>query len=46
MHQQLEIMCSHDSLATAILMGIPEVDGRGGTAFSPTDPRLFLHIDG
>lgn len=44
MHQQLEITCSHDSLATAILMGVPEVDGRGGTAFSPTDPRLLLHI--
>ena len=28
LHQQLEITCLHDSLATAVLMGVPEVDGR------------------
>lgn len=39
-----EVTCSHDSLAIAILMEVPEVDGRRGTAFSPTDPRLLLHI--
>lgn len=28
MHQQLQVMCSYESLATAMLMRVPEVDGR------------------
>lgn len=43
LHQQLEIMCSHDSLATAMLMGTPEVDERN--SFAPNDPRLLVHIE-
>lgn len=42
LHYQLEIMCSHDFLVTAVLAGVHR--HMKEAALSPTDLRLLVHI--